>query len=413
MTKIHSDLKYRRYHGFPLAPSPKRIRSLDILRGIGMLIVMLGHYLQSWFSDDARWLFAFLYYIFDILGPSLFIFCSGISFSLSYYSTFSKPNQRKYLLYRTIRTGFVLLLAFIMNVSISYSKYGWGALWVWFVLLTIGICRLLGELIIKFPAWISMLFATSFIGFSEIVRTNIVEGSILYKILMRDPPLNTPFPFFCFFFAGMVIGKGLWLYNFNKKNQGKSSNGNNWKSWENWIGNPKKLFIIGLILTAISVVFGFRPIYYDSGFNFINQLDSHPDWSVDAMPAFLSRSHPLWCVYSIGVSLIIFSLLIHKERINKPIYKITFSNPREYKYLGILGYYSLSIYIYHFIGMLLFPGMLNHITIWIPYFSCALLVWLGFYLWHKKLGGVGTFEYMITIIIFALELKIRNQKSKP
>jgi acyltransferase len=114
-----------------LNPSKQRIEWIDVAKGIGILLVVLGH---SGFSLNIRW------WIWSFHMP-LFLLLSGLVFSINKYPDFSflfeKRNislLRPYFLFTLI----VLLLLFFIQPDYPYLVkstiiYGWATIALWFI----------------------------------------------------------------------------------------------------------------------------------------------------------------------------------------------------------------------------------------------------------------------------------------
>ena len=59
------------------SPAPRRIASIDFVKGIAIIFIILCHTSAAWFDETWVFLHGIVYSFLDILGPSLFIFLSG------------------------------------------------------------------------------------------------------------------------------------------------------------------------------------------------------------------------------------------------------------------------------------------------------------------------------------------------
>ena len=62
----------------------KRLKSIDIFRGAGMVYIMIGHMIDWWSMPSEDWLFWYHVSLFSALGAAGFVFISGVSTILSY-----------------------------------------------------------------------------------------------------------------------------------------------------------------------------------------------------------------------------------------------------------------------------------------------------------------------------------------
>ena len=59
--------------------SPKHIKSIDFVKGFAIIMIMMAHTAAAWLDKDWLFVYAMLFAVMDILGPSLFIFLSALS----------------------------------------------------------------------------------------------------------------------------------------------------------------------------------------------------------------------------------------------------------------------------------------------------------------------------------------------
>ena len=59
--------------------SSKRIKSIDFVKGLAIILIMMAHIAEAWMDNDWRYIYGMMFSILDILGPSLFVFLSALS----------------------------------------------------------------------------------------------------------------------------------------------------------------------------------------------------------------------------------------------------------------------------------------------------------------------------------------------
>ena len=59
--------------------SPKRIYSIDFVKGFAIVFIILAHTASAWFDTEWIYIYGIVYALLDILGPSLFVFLSALS----------------------------------------------------------------------------------------------------------------------------------------------------------------------------------------------------------------------------------------------------------------------------------------------------------------------------------------------
>ena len=59
--------------------SPRRIQSIDFVKGFAIVFIILAHTASGWLAPDSFYLYGIMFALLDILGPSLFVFLSALS----------------------------------------------------------------------------------------------------------------------------------------------------------------------------------------------------------------------------------------------------------------------------------------------------------------------------------------------
>ena len=59
--------------------TPRRLASIDFIKGVAIIMIILAHSSEAWFSSEWVFIHGIVYIFLDILGPSLFIFLSALS----------------------------------------------------------------------------------------------------------------------------------------------------------------------------------------------------------------------------------------------------------------------------------------------------------------------------------------------
>ena len=111
--------------------SPRRIQSIDFLKGFAIVFVILAHTAQYWLAPNSRYLYGLLYALLDILGPSLFVFLSALSviFSIKRKEGIVHP---KIIRNRIFTRGIVMIiigmltnLVAIVDGKVTIVVFGW------------------------------------------------------------------------------------------------------------------------------------------------------------------------------------------------------------------------------------------------------------------------------------------------
>jgi uncharacterized membrane protein len=107
--------------------SPKRIGSIDFVKGFAIVFIILAHSANAWLNSENRYIYGILFALLDFLGPSLFVFLSALSVI---FSIKNKQNilPQKVIQMRIFSRGFIIIgIAMIYNVfSLSPSRLIYG-----------------------------------------------------------------------------------------------------------------------------------------------------------------------------------------------------------------------------------------------------------------------------------------------
>lgn len=340
---------------------PQRLKSVDIFRGLCMAWMVLSHLIDWWIKSEYNWLHSLTIMIIDPIGASGFLFISGISIALSYRTRLNKVRVSGDYNYRMIRNSylfrafFIFLIALVYNIPVAIYFKDPSMIWTWFVLLTAAISLFLAWPLLK----TSKLFRISIAIIIIILHFFIVSWLLpfqgdsnifgllfhmLYNIIHQDPILI----FFPFFLIGTVIGDIIYeVINLNPD--------------ENQNIHFKKKFLIPMLIIGFFLII--------SGI-FLNN------------PQFLRRRSLPWIIYSIGIDIILLSILISIEKFN------IIKTKKSYKFFFYYSYYSLTIYLAHNLLYFLFLHQLNLISIWLfavaSFFSIGFIFRIIYKRWEEK-----------------------------
>ncbi|MFX1395228.1 MAG: heparan-alpha-glucosaminide N-acetyltransferase domain-containing protein [Promethearchaeota archaeon] len=358
----------------------KRYKSVDAIRGLCMIIMIVGHLLHWWLTPADHWLYDLLKSIIGPLGASGFLFISGVSAELSYKKrrTQSKETDMKFL--RNIylfRALLLLIIAFIYNMAIAIVINDLTWIWAWFVLQTVGFSLLLAWPFLKTSKTFRIIIGTFvlIINYYFLWLLSPYNGQaniygVCYHILFNPLELYPILPYFSIFIFGTVIGDK--LHNINKINDQK----------ERKIAFKKRflvpLIIIGFILIVFSIIFYF--------------------------PSFLLCYTFSAMVYSLGIIFVLLAILIWVEEFN--LIKIV----KSHRFFYFYSYYSFTIFLAHNPLYFLFLEKLNIITIWIGIFIALVFLTILLRFIYKKLGAKASLKILISVISFKIALKIEERK---
>ncbi len=276
----------------------KRIKSIDIFRGLGMVYIMAGHMIDWWSQPMDNWLFYVYVSLFSALGAAGFVFISGVSTMISYRNRIEKTkiseeyninNVRKEYYIRAI---LVLGLALIYNFIVAIQFFDITIIWKWFIILTVAGCLLLAWPMLK-----TSKLARIFIGLLIWVINQFLfhallpfeaQGNlpgILFYIFYNSKDQNPILSFFTFFLIGTVLGDVIYDFSFIEDETERK------KVFKTKIAFP--ILIIGVILIALSI-----PFLYPNLFS---------------VRILTIKTNFWWLIYTIGLDLIVIIAMLSCE----------------------------------------------------------------------------------------------------
>jgi uncharacterized membrane protein len=337
----------------------KRLHSIDIFRGLSILWMLVAHLQHWWLREEDLWVYHLTWAIFDVIGSAGFLFIAGVCTTISFKNRMIKAENSENYNLKMLRTEYMFRASCILFLAIVYnfvSVVRTGDLlfiWTWFVLLTTAVSLFIAWPLLKISKlvriilgaviWIINQYILAFLsGYKGQINTYGILFYILYNTTEVDPILS----FFPFFLFGTVIGEVVFdVYSID--NQQKRN-----LALKNKLIFP--LFIIGACLISFGILFEF--------------------------PTFLQHRTFPWMIYSLGIDLIFFSVLISAEEF------LFNETKRNYNFLFYYSYYSLTVYLAHNVLYYVFNSQLNAHNIW--YFILVTIVITSFALMilYKTLG---------------------------
>ncbi|MGB5910447.1 MAG: heparan-alpha-glucosaminide N-acetyltransferase domain-containing protein [Promethearchaeia archaeon] len=362
----------------------KRFKSIDFLRGLHIFLMVFLHLCDWWLVFEAYWFRDLIHIIFEPIGATGFLFISGVSAALSYKSNQLKLKDSNELNWKSIKTiylfrAFILLLiALLYNIFLVFRFGDISDIWSWNVLQTIAI-----SLILVWPFLKTSKIFRIFVGVTLLLINELLlaflrnfEGvfnlyGILFHILYN--PLNqfTIISFFTMFLFGTVVGDFVFKITLlDDEKERKIMVRNNFL-----IGT----LILGGILVPIGVLFQF--------------------------PTFISRNTFPSFIYSIGIILVIFSLLISMEEFQ------IIRTKKNYNIMFFYSYYSFTIYLGHNLLYFLFMDRLNIVSLWIPIIITMSILTILLRTMFIKVGPKLSLKTGITVLSFIIATKINRNEN--
>ncbi|MFX0029285.1 MAG: acyltransferase family protein [Candidatus Hermodarchaeota archaeon] len=358
----------------------KRLKSIDIFRGLCMAWMVLNHIVNWWINSEFSWLHSITIMIIDPIGASGFLFISGVSIALSYRKRMKRTIESQDYNYRIIRNSYLFRAFFLFIIAIIYNIPMWivfndpRMIWIWFVLLTAAVSLFLAWPLLKTLKYVRIIIAILIIILHLFLVSKLLpfEGEsnvfglifhILYNGITQDPILI----FFPFFLIGTVFGDILY----------------------DIINTPDNLKLKKTLLYLLTI--GSLLIILGISLNF---------------PKFLNRESLSWIIYSIGIDIAFLSILLLIERTG------TMETKKSYKFIFYYSYYSLTIYLSHNILYFLFLNQLDLISIWFFVAGSFISIGLVFRAIYKKWENKASIKAQIGRLSLRISMNIEEIKKK-
>jgi len=359
-----------------------RLKSIDIFRGLCMAWMVLNHLIDWWLKPKYSWLHGVVIMIIDPIGASGFLFISGVSVSLSYRSRLDRAkdsedyNNRMLNYTYLFRALFLLIIALIYNSIIALLILNPSMIWTWFVLLTAAISLFLAWPLLKTSKMVRLFIVTGLLFINQLILTWLLpyKGTfnlygVLFHFLYHDINQDPILLFFPFFLVGTVVGDIIFdTFSYINEKDHK----------QNFV---RRLFLPlnlgGIILIIIGISF--------------------------KTPEFLMRESFSWQIYSLGIILLIMSILLFFDEFE------LVKTKRSYKFLFYYSYYSLTIYLAHNLLYFLFLKQLNIFNVW--FFAAGAFIMIGIILRtiYKTWGGSASIKVQIGRLSLGLTQKIEKR----
>ncbi|MFX1350023.1 MAG: heparan-alpha-glucosaminide N-acetyltransferase domain-containing protein, partial [Promethearchaeota archaeon] len=292
--------------------SPRRIQSIDFLKGFAIIFVILAHTAQYWLDPISRYVYGILYALLDILGPSLFVFLSALSviFSIKRKEGIVHP---KIIRNRIFTRGIVMIvigmltnLVAIVDGRVILVIFGWN------IITFIGFSQIFSFYILKLKKKWRIIIGLLIIVFSPALRAILYDGkeagnyilTFFHYIVTSPTPHLTLLPWVSICFISTIFGE----YIFEAMNKGTS---------DAYVGLFRIFLVWGVIFVIIGIFiplpsFGFELQTADT---MIGGLSEYPHielleiaqnqtyYEIPGMPLFLIRGTSANMFYNQGAAL--------------------------------------------------------------------------------------------------------------
>jgi len=380
--------------------SPKRIGSIDFVKGFAIVFIMLAHSAAIWLDSENYYLYGLLFALLDFLGPSLFVFLSSLSV------IFSIKNKQNVLPPKVIRMRIfsrgimIILIATIYNVTsliierpdIPFPFNLWG----WNILMFIGFSQIFSYYALKISKLYRGIIGILIVLFSNPIRDLIfvpgldAENIVVYTIhfiVIGPNPMVPLLPGLAICFLSTIFGE----YLYEAMNKG---------THDAYVGLFRIFMIWSLILILAGIGLGFQ--LFDRG-KILGGVLEYPNialldtangqgvFLIPGMPEFLIRGRGPNMLYNLGAALLVISISFYFIDI-----KNKFGN--FVKMLVYYGKVSLSLFFVHQIFLGLFSRQFGIALFLINNLTYIGLMGFLMYVWMRYANGVGSPEWLMAAV---------------
>jgi len=379
--------------------SPRRITSIDFLKGFAIIFVILAHTSQGWLDSESRYLYGLLFALLDILGPSLFVFLSALSVIFSIKRKEGVlPN--KIIRNRIFTRGIVMIIIGMITNLVGIDPATGEVIVIifgWNIITFIGFSQIFSFYILKLKKKWRIVSGLVIIISSPYIRAFLYEGkeagniiiSFFHYIITSPTPHLTLIPWISICFISTIFGE----YIFEAMNKGTD---------DAYIGLFRIFLVWGIAFILIGIFaplpnFGFELQTADTiigGFaeyphlHLLEVANNQDFFEILGMPLFLIRGTSANMFYNQGAALTIIAIFFYIIDIKKK--SNDFTNTLKY-----YGKVSLSLFLIHFLFIPLFIdrfGVALYLIIGISYVG---FLGILMYIWMEYANGVGSPEYLM------------------
>ncbi len=380
--------------------SPKRIGSIDFVKGFAIVFIILAHSAAIWLNSEYRFLYGLLFTLLDFLGPSLFVFLSSLSV------IFSIRNKQNILPSKVIRMRIfsrgimIILIATIYNVtslSIEAPSVPFPLnLWGWNILMFIGFSQIFSYYAVRLTKLSRAIIGIIIVFSSNIIRDllfipGIEDGNLIvifvHFLVIGPVPMVPLLPGLAICFISTIFGE----YLYEAMNKG---------THDAYVGLFRIFMIWSIILILVGIGLGFQLYTKDT---IIGGVSDYPNialldvanrpafMEIPGMPEFLIRGRGQNVVYNLGAALLIISISFYFIDIKKKYGNFV-------KMLVYYGKVSLSLFFVHQIFLGLFSWQFDILLFLLTDLTYIGLMGFCMYIWMEYANGVGSPEWLMVAI---------------
>ena len=350
-----------------------------------MIIMIGGHMLDWWLTEEDYWLFLLLYSFFAPIGASGFVFLSGTVTILSYQRNMLRPEASDKLFRQKLRNTYMFRALFLLIISFIYNFIGalmFGdirSIWMWNVLQTLSFSFFMAWPLLKTSKILRLILGIIILIVNELIL-GLVIGHIgqaniyglIYYILYHPLYLFPILPYFTIFLFGTLVGDIIFGINLIEDQAERKS------AFKKKLVFP--LILLGSVITICGILYLF--------------------------PSFLYYSTISATLYAIGVMLLLISITLGLEEFE------VFKTKKSYRFFFYYSYYSFTIYLAHNVLYFLFYRQLTVITFWLVAIPVIIIMTILLWVIYIKLGPKASLKVGISVVSFLLATKIEKRKKR-
>ena len=383
--------------------SPKRIKSIDFVKGLAIILIMMAHVSEAWLDSDWVYIYAMMFCIMDVFGPSLFVFLSALSVVFSIKKKQGKVHPkiiRNQILSRGCSIIVIGMLINLVGFNQAVYRYPFPLnLWGWNILMFLGFSQIFSYYSLKLRKKWRVLVGLIIILISMPLRQFLFDFKDEYLIvwighfIITSPAPQLPlFPWLAICYISTIFGE----YVYEAMIKGTE---------DAYIGLFRIFLIWGVIFVVLGVIMptiNFTTGRVDMGWTLqsaatlntdeylhlrlLNVMNQQNYYVFQGVPLFLIRGTGPNMLYNLGAALLIIAIFFYIIDMKKI----------ENNFTSMLIYYgkvSLSLFLIHFIFIAIFIGQFNIVVF--PFVIVAYCGFMGFtmYLWNEHGNGVGSPEW--------------------
>ncbi|KKN73040.1 hypothetical protein LCGC14_0404750 [marine sediment metagenome] len=384
--------------------SPKRIASIDFVKGLAMVFIILAHGALAWLDNDWRYIYGLTFAFLDFLGPSLFVFLSALSVVFSIRRK-KKAKSTKAIRNGILTRGIVIIIIGIMFNPMSLRTSGQAVafplnLWGWNILMFIGFSQILSYYSLKLSkraravVGVVIIFISPFIRDLIFTYKNVNVVVWVLDLVITSPLPQVPLlPYLSICFLSTIFGE--LLFEAMVAGTDKAYK-NLYKTFKRW----------GVFLIALGLIWwifeGFvTRVWLQTESTMLKSEYLHLDllrianmqdyYKFPGMPTFMIRATISNMFYSLGAGLLIIAICFNNFDIKK-------KNNDVIKMVNFYGKTSLSLFLIQYMFLPLYIGQFS--IIFYPFIFAGYCAFLGLmmYIWLKYFNGVGSPEWIMAQI---------------